>query len=147
MGSVRVGERNRVFAGAVIGADPQDISYRGTDTRVEIGDDNVIREGVTINRASEKEDGVTVVGSRNVLMAFCHVAHDCRIGDGVIVVNCVQLAGHVEVGDHAVLGGCAAVHQFVRIGKFAMLGGGSMVGKDVPSFCTCQGDQIGRAHV
>ena len=85
VGSVRIGERNRIFANCVIGGEPQDVSYRGTVTRVEIGDDNVIREGVTINRGSEKEEGLTALGSCNYLMANCHVAHDCRVGDHVIM--------------------------------------------------------------
>lgn len=139
MGSVRMGRGNRVFAGAVIGADPQDISYRGTDTRVEIGDGNVIREGVTINRASEKEEGVTVVGSRNVLMAFCHVAHDCRLGDGVIIANGTLLGGHVRVRSHASLSGSVAVHHWATIGEYAFVAGLARVLHDVPPFMLCDG--------
>ncbi len=139
MGSVRLGRGNRVFAGAVIGADPQDISYRGTDTRVEIGDGNVIREGVTINRASEKEEGVTVVGSRNVLMAFCHVAHDCRLGDGVIIANGTLLGGHVRVRSHASLSGSVAVHHWATIGEYAFVAGLARVLHDVPPFMLCDG--------
>jgi UDP-N-acetylglucosamine acyltransferase len=139
MGSVRLGRGNRVFAGAVIGADPQDISYRGTDTRVEIGDGNVIREGVTINRASEKEEGVTVVGSRNVLMAFCHVAHDCRLGDGVIIANGTLLGGHVRVRSHASLSGSVAVHHWATIGEYAFVAGLARVLHDVPPYMLCDG--------
>jgi UDP-N-acetylglucosamine acyltransferase len=139
MGSVRIGARNRIFPNAVIGADPQDVSYRGSDTRVEIGDDNIIREGVTINRASEKEDGVTVVGSRNFLMAFCHVAHDCRIGDGVIIANGTLLGGHVRVHSHASLSGCVAVHHWATIGGHAFVAGLSRVLHDVPPFMLCEG--------
>ena len=139
MGSVRLGRGNRVFAGAVIGADPQDISYRGTDTRVEIGDGNVIREGVTINRASEKEDGVTVVGNRNVLMAFCHVAHDCRLGDGVIIANGTLLGGHVRVRSHASLSGSVAVHHWATIGEYAFVAGLARVLHDVPPYMLCDG--------
>jgi len=139
MGSVRIGARNRIFPNAVIGADPQDVSYRGSDTRVEIGDDNVIREGVTINRASEKEDGVTVVGSRNFLMACCHVAHDCRIGDGVIIANGTLLGGHVRIHSHASLSGGVAVHHWATIGGYAFVAGLSRVLHDVPPYMLCEG--------
>ena len=139
MGTVRIGARNRFFPGAVIGADPQDISYRGSDTRVEIGDDNVIREGVTINRASEKEEGVTTVGSRNFLMAFCHVAHDCRVGDGVIIANGTLLGGHVRVHSHASLSGCVAVHHWATIGGWSFVAGLSRVLHDVPPYMLCEG--------
>jgi len=139
MGTVRIGARNRIFPNAVIGADPQDVSYRGSDTRVEIGDDNVIREGVTINRASEKEDGVTVVGSRNFLMACCHVAHDCRIGDGVIIANGTLLGGHVRLHSHASLSGSVAVHHWATIGSYAFVSGLSRVLHDVPPYMLCEG--------
>ena len=139
MGNVRIGARNRIFPNAVLGADPQDVSYRGSDTRVEIGDDNVIREGVTINRASEKEDGVTVVGSRNFLMACCHVAHDCRIGDGVIIANGTLLGGHVRIHSHASLSGGVAVHHWATIGGYAFVAGLSRVLHDVPPYMLCEG--------
>jgi UDP-N-acetylglucosamine acyltransferase len=139
MGTVRIGARNRIFPNAVIGADPQDVSYRGSDTCVEIGDDNVIREGVTINRASEKEDGVTVVGSRNFLMACCHVAHDCRIGDGVIIANGTLLGGHVRLHSHASLSGSVAVHHWATIGSYAFVSGLSRVLHDVPPYMLCEG--------
>lgn len=139
MGTVRIGARNRIFPNAVIGADPQDVSYRGSDTRVEIGDDNVIREGVTINRASEKEDGVTVVGNRNFLMACCHVAHDCRIGDGVIIANGTLLGGHVRLHSHASLSGSVAVHHWATIGSYAFVSGLSRVLHDVPPYMLCEG--------
>lgn len=139
MGSVRMGAGNRVFPGAVIGADPQDVSYRGTDTRVEIGDANVIREGVTINRASEKEEGVTIVGSRNFLMAYCHVAHDCRLGDDVIIANGTLLGGHVRVHSHASLSGGVAVHHWATIGGWSFVAGLSRVLHDVPPYMLCEG--------
>lgn len=135
-----MGQGNRLFPGCFVGGAPQDLKYAGEKTRLVMGDKNTVRECVTLNRGTNAS-GETVIGSGCLFMAYSHVAHDCRIGDGVIVVNSVQLAGHVEVGDYAVLGGCAAVHQFVRIGKHAMLGGGSMVGKDLPAFCVCQGDR------
>lgn len=135
-----MGKGNRLFPGCFVGGAPQDLKYEGEHALLVMGDKNTVREAVTLNRGT-KASGETRIGSGCLFMAYSHVAHDCRIGNGVIVVNCVQLAGHIEVGDYAVLGGCAAVHQFTRIGKFAMLGGGSMVGKDVPPFCTCQGDR------
>ena len=138
-GSVHIGERNRIFPNCVIGGDPQDVSYRGSDTRVEIGDDNVIREGVTINRASEKEEGVTVVGSRNFLMACCHVAHDCRIGDNVLIANGTLLGGHVRVHSRASLSGVVAVHHWATIGGWSFVAGLSRVLHDVPPFMLCEG--------
>ena len=138
-GDVRIGERNRIFANCVIGGEPQDVSYRGTDTRVEIGDDNVIREGVTINRASEKEDGLTTVGSANFLMAACHVAHDCRIGDHVIIANGTLLGGHVRVHSGASLSGMVAVHHWATIGGWSFVAGLSRVLHDVPPFMLCEG--------
>jgi UDP-N-acetylglucosamine acyltransferase len=138
-GSVSIGERNRILPNCVIGGEPQDVSYRGTDTRVEIGDDNLIREGVTINRASEKEDGVTSVGSHNFLMAACHVAHDCRIGDHVIIANGTLLGGHVRVHSRASLSGMVAVHHWATIGGWAFVAGLSRVLHDVPPFMLCEG--------
>jgi len=138
-GSVLIGERNRIFANCVIGGEPQDVSYRGSDTRVEIGDDNVIREGVTINRASEKEEGLTTIGSSNFLMAACHVAHDCRIGDHVIIANGTLLGGHVRVHSRASLSGVVAVHHWATIGGWSFLAGLSRVLHDVPPFMLCEG--------
>jgi len=138
-GTVVVGERNRIFANCVIGGEPQDVSYRGTDTRVEIGHDNVIREGVTINRASEKEEGVTSIGSGNFLMAACHVAHDCRIGDQVIIANGTLLGGHVRVHSRASLSGLVAVHHWATIGGWSFVAGLSRVLHDVPPFMLCEG--------
>ena len=105
MGRVTLGEHNHLFPGVVIGAEPQDVSYRGTDTRVVIGDRNIFREGVTVNRASEKEDGTTTIGNSNFLMACCHVAHDCKLGDYIIMANATLLGGHVHIYDHATLSG------------------------------------------
>jgi len=139
MGDVTIGERNRIFANCVIGGDPQDISYRGTNTRVEIGDDNVIREGVTINRGSEKEGGLTSVGSSNYLMACCHVAHDCRIGDHVVIANGTLLGGHVRVHSRASLSGVVAVHHWATIGGYSFVAGLSRVLHDVPPFMLAEG--------
>jgi len=139
MGAVTIGARNRIYPNCVIGGEPQDVSYRGTATRVEIGDDNVIREGVTINRASEKEDGVTSIGNANFLMACCHVAHDCRIGDHVIIANGTLLGGHVRVQSRASLSGAVAVHHWVTIGGWSFVAGLSRVLHDVPPFMLCEG--------
>jgi UDP-N-acetylglucosamine acyltransferase len=138
-GRVVIGEHNRIFPGAVIGAEPQDLSYRGSDTCVTIGDRNVIRECVTINRATEKEEGVTSIGDDNYLMAGCHVAHDCRIGDHVIIANATLLGGHVRIDDHATLSGAAAVHHFVTIGRYSFIAGMSRVVQDVPPYILSEG--------
>ena len=132
MGQVTIGCHNHIYPGAVIGGEPQDASYQGSDTQVIIGDHNLIREGVTINRASEKEDGVTYIGSHNFLMANAHVAHDCCLGSHTVLANGVLLGGHVHVDDHATLSGAACVHHFVTIGSFAFIGGLSRVIHDVP---------------
>ena len=139
MGQVRIGERNRLFPGCVIGGDPQDISYRGAATRVEIGSGNTFREGVTVNRGSEKEDGVTAIGDDGLFMANCHVAHDCRLGDRVILANGVLLGGHVRVQSHASLSGAVAVHHWATIGGWAFVAGVSRVLHDVPPFMLAEG--------
>ncbi|MDE2490191.1 MAG: acyl-ACP--UDP-N-acetylglucosamine O-acyltransferase [Elusimicrobia bacterium] len=136
-----LGADNLLHPGCYVGTAPQDLKYAGEPTRLEMGDKNVVRECVTMNRGTVHGGGVTRVGSGCLFMAYSHVAHDCRVGNGAILVNSVALAGHVQVGEFAVLGGLAAVHQYVRIGRYAMLGGGSMVGQDVLPFATCQGDR------
>jgi UDP-N-acetylglucosamine acyltransferase len=133
-----LGSGNRVYEGAVLGGEPQDVSFRGQETRLVIGDRNVIREGATIHR-STKEGGATVVGSECFLMAYTHVAHDNRIADGVILANNVMLAGHVELGDRAFLGGGAGVHQFCRVGRLAMVGGNAKVVQDCLPFVITDG--------
>ena len=139
IGEVAIGSGNTIHAFAVIGGEPQDVSYRGTATRVVIGDRNVIRENVTINRATEKEEGETVVGSDCYLMAACHVAHDCRIGNGVILANGVLLGGHVRIHDRASLSGAVAVHHWATIGGWAFVAGLSRVLHDIPPFMLCEG--------
>ena len=139
MGNVTLGEENHIFPNVVIGGEPQDISYRGTDTKVVIGDHNIIREGVTINRGSEKEDGVTRVGSYNFLMASCHVAHDCKLGDHIIMANGVLLGGHVHVQDHASMSGGVAVHHFASVGSYSFISGLARVLHDVPPFMLVEG--------
>ncbi len=139
MGHVSIGRNNRIYPNVVIGGEPQDISYAGTDTRVVVGDGNIIREGVTINRGSEKEQGLTSVGSHNFMMACCHVAHDCRVGDHIIMANGALLGGHVHVHDHASLSGGTAVHHYSTIGSFSFVGGLSRVLHDVPPFMLVEG--------
>ncbi len=139
MGHVRLGKDNLLYPNCVIGGDPQDISYQGTDTVVEIGDSNVIREGVTVNRASEKEDGVTRLGSNNFLMAGVHIAHDCKLGDRIIIANGTMLGGHVHVHDRASISGGVAVHHYTTIGSYSFTGGLSRVLHDVPPFMLCEG--------
>ena len=136
-----LGADNILHPGCYVGTAPQDLKYAGEKTRLAMGDKNVVRECVTINRGTSQGGGVTRIGSGCLFMAYSHVAHDCMIGNGVILVNSVALAGHVHVGDYAVLGGICAVHQYVRIGRFAMLGGGSMNGQDILPFATTQGDR------
>jgi UDP-N-acetylglucosamine acyltransferase len=139
MGHVTLGRHNHIFPGAVIGGHPQDYSYRGTETRVIVGDHNIIREGVTINRATEKEDGITSVGDHNFFMACSHVAHDCRLGSHIVLANAVLLGGHVRVHDHASLSGAAAVHHYTTIGSYSFTAGLSRVLHDVPPFMLCEG--------
>ena len=136
-----LGADNVLHPGCYVGTPPQDLKYAGEKTRLVMGDKNTVRECVTINRGTAQGGGVTKIGSNCLFMACSHVAHDCHVGNGVIVVNAVLLAGHVHIADGAVLGGSAAIHQYVRIGRFAMLGGGSMNGQDVLPFTTTQGDR------
>ena len=136
-----LGADNVLHPGCYVGTPPQDLKYAGEKTRLVMGDKNVVRECVTMNRGTAQGGGVTTIGSNCLFMACSHIAHDCRVGDGVIVVNAVLLAGHVHVGDFAVLGGACAIHQFTRIGRLAMLGGGSMNGQDVLPFANTQGDR------
>jgi UDP-N-acetylglucosamine acyltransferase len=139
MGRVTIGEHNHLFPGVVIGGHPQDVSYRGSDTQVIIGDHNVLRESVTVNRATEKEDGVTIIGSHNFLMAGSHVAHDCRLGDHIIIANATLLGGHVRMHDHASLSGGVAVHHYATIGSYSFVAGISRVLHDVPPYMLCEG--------
>ncbi len=133
MSGVRIGKNCKIYPGAVIGAAPQDLKYRGEYTTVEIGDNTTIRECATINRGTTAR-GRTVVGKNCLIMAYVHVAHDCIVGNNVILVNSTQLAGEVTIEDWAILGGTTAVHQFVKIGKHCMISGGSLVRKDVPPY-------------
>ena len=140
-GRTEIGERNRIYPFSTLGMPPQDIAYRGEDTRLVIGSDNVIREYVTINRATTKEEWETVIGNHNYIMAYAHIAHDCYLSDWVIMSNVATLAGHITVGEHAILGGFVAAHQFVRIGAYAFLGAKSGIDKDVPPFMMTSGSR------
>lgn len=138
VGPLTMGCGNVVYTGAVIGERPQHIKYNDEPTRVEIGDNNIIREHVTIHRGTS-HSWATVIGSHNYLMAHCHVAHDCRIGNRAILANGALLAGHCIVEDNAFLSGNCAVHQFARVGRLALLSGCSIAAKDVPPFALQQG--------
>src|SRR5215472_11045338 len=135
----RVGRRNRIFQFASVGDIPQDRKYGGEPTATSIGDDNVIREYVSIHAGTAQDRGTTTIGDRNLLLAYSHIAHDCVIGDDTTFSNNAQLAGHVVIGDYAVLGGFVGVHQFCRIGAHAMVAAGSIVLQDVPPFVTAAG--------
>lgn len=144
-GRTRIGARTRVFPFASLGHAPQDLKYRGEPTALEIGEDCLIREGVTINCGTAGGGGVTRVGARSVFLAQSHVAHDCQVGDEVIFSNNVMLAGHCRVGDRAILGGGAAVHQFVRIGTLAFIGGLAGVEHDVIPYGIALGNRANLA--
>jgi UDP-N-acetylglucosamine acyltransferase len=138
-GSTTIGADNKIYQFASIGEAPQDKKYAGEDTRLEIGDRNVIREFTTLHRGTVQDAGVTLVGSDNLLMAYTHLAHDCRIGDNVILANAASLGGHVIIGDWAILGGFTIVHQFCRIGAHSFSAMGSVISKDVPPYVTVGG--------
>ena len=127
MGPCRIGRGNRIFQFASVGEEPQDKKYAGEPTTLEVGDENVIREYVTISRGTVTGLGKTVIGNGNLFMAYSHVAHDCIVGDHCVFANGASLAGHVEVGDHAILGGFSLVHQFTQIGTGAFCGMGSII--------------------
>lgn len=133
MEGARIGKNCKIFPGAVISAIPQDLKYDGEETIVKIGDNVTIREFVTVNRGT-KANMETIVGDNCLLMAYVHIAHDCTVGNNVILANGATLAGHIEIHDWAIIGGLAAVHQFVQVGKHAMISGGGMARKDVPPF-------------
>ena len=137
-GRTKIGKNNKVFPSAFIGLQPQDLKYRGASTEVIIGDNNTIRECVTINKATH-EGEKTIIGSHNLLMAYSHIGHNCELGNSIVLSNSVQVAGHVKVEDKAIIGGCLGIHQFVHIGYLAMIGGMTRVDRDVPPFCLAEG--------
>lgn len=129
-----LGEKNRIYHMASVGVDPQDLKYRGEECWTRIGAGNTIREFATIHRGTVTGHAETVMGDNNLLMAYSHVAHDCRVGNGNVFANSATLAGHVTVQDNVILGGLVAIHQFVTIGSYSMLGGGTLVGQDIPPY-------------
>jgi len=139
--NVKLGRKVRVGIGAVLGGDPQDLKFQGEETTVEIGEGTVIREYSTINRGTS-ESFKTTVGRNCFIMSYVHLAHDCHLGDGVILANGVQLAGHVRIEDRAIISGLSAVHQFVRIGRHSFIGGCSRVSKDIPPFLKAVGNPV-----
>ncbi|MBI5188653.1 MAG: acyl-ACP--UDP-N-acetylglucosamine O-acyltransferase [Nitrospirae bacterium] len=141
-GNTEIGENCTIYPFTSIGLPPQDLKYRGEKTGVKIGDNNIIREYITIHRASVGGDGVTTIGDKNFLMAYVHIAHDCKIGNSVTMANVATLGGHVVVEDYAVIGGLVAVHQFTRIGAYAMVGGFSGVGQDIPPYTIASGARV-----
>ncbi len=140
-GATRIGERCRIFPFCSVGAIPQDLKFKDDRTEVIIGNDNTFRECVTINRGTTGGGGRTVLGNNNFLMAYSHVAHDCQIGNQVIIANSASLAGHIHIEDCAILGGLVGVHQFVHIGSYAMIGGLTGVSKDVPPYMMAVGER------
>jgi len=145
-GPAKIGGHNRFFPFCAVGGEPQDLSYKGERTRLEMGSHNVVREFVTINRGTSKGGGVTTIGSHTLLMAYAHVGHDSVIGDHAMLVNGATLAGHVTVEEWAVVGALSAVHQFTRVGAHAYIGGGTIVTQDVLPFSKCSAPRDVRTY-
>lgn len=138
-GATEIGENCTIYPFSSIGLPPQDLKYRHENTRLVIGNNNILREYITIHRGSVGGDGITSVGDGNFLMAYVHIAHDCKIGSDIAMANAATLAGHVVVEDHAVIGGLTAIHQFTRVGSYAMVGGFSGVVQDIPPYTVASG--------
>jgi UDP-N-acetylglucosamine acyltransferase len=138
-GPTRIGRDNKIFQFASLGDAPQDKKYKGEPTRLEIGDRNVFREFVTVNRGTTHDKGVTTIGSDNLLMAYVHVAHDCRLGDKIVMSNCATLGGHVEIGDWVIMGGLSAVHQHTKVGAHCFIANNAAVTRDVPPYVMAVG--------
>lgn len=136
-----IGKGCTVYPFSSVGLPPQDVKYNGEKTKAVIGSNNIIREYITIHRASVGGDGVTRIGDNNFLMAYVHIAHDCRIGSNIVMANATTLAGHVVVEDYAFIGGLVAVHQFTRIGAYSMIGGFSAIPQDIPPYTTAAGER------
>lgn len=139
IGNTTIGQNNRFWPGCVIGGDPQDVSWQESQTQIIIGDNNIFREGVTVNRGAEKEDHITRIGNHNMFMANSHVAHNCRIFNNVILVNGVLLGGHVHVHDGAIVSGNSVVHHFSTLGRLSFVSGGCRVPHDIPPFMLAAG--------
>ena len=138
----RLGANNRLFPYACVGGEPQDLKFHGEETWLVVGEGNTFREFCTIHRGTENGGGLTRIGAGGLYMAYVHVAHDCILGDGIIMSNAASLAGHVHIGDRAIIGGMSGVHQFARIGEFAFVGARSGVAQDVPPFCLASGERV-----
>jgi UDP-N-acetylglucosamine acyltransferase len=145
-GPTTIGERNRIVGHVSIGTDPQDLKYKGEHTELRIGNDNVIREFVTLNRGTVGGGGLTSIGSHNFFMAYSHVAHDSRVGDHTVFANNATLAGHVDVGDYATIGAFSAVHQFCHVGDHAFIGGGTIATQDVLPFVKTVGNRPAKTY-
>lgn len=145
-GPTRIGSHNRIFPHAAIGIEPQDVTYAGEPTRLEIGDHNLVREFVTINRGTVKGGGATRIGNHVYMMAYAHIGHDCQVGDHAMLVNGATLAGHVTVEEWATIGAMSAVHQFCRVGTHAYIGGGTMATQDVLPFSKTSAARENRAY-
>ena len=135
-----IGEECRISQFSSLGGAPQDLKFKGEKTRLIIGNHNTIREFVTINRATSADIGTTIIGDHNLLMAYCHVAHNCKLGNRIVMANAATLAGHIHVEDYAIIGGLTGVHQFTRIGAHCIIGGASAVTKDVPPYVMVAGN-------
>lgn len=146
MEGARIGKNCKIFPGAVISAIPQDLKFKGEDTLAIIGDNTTLRECVTVNRGTAAK-GKTVIGDNCLLMAYCHVAHDCVLGNNIIISNATQIAGEVEIDDFAIISGGVLLHQFSRVGSHVMVQGGSKVGKDIPPFVTAGREPLSYAGV
>lgn len=138
-GPTKIGKNNIFYQFSSIGEDCQDKKYQGERTELTIGDDNVFREGVTVHRGTVQDDSITIIGSRNLLMVNAHVAHDCVIGDDIILANNTAVAGHVHIDDFAIVGGAVGIHQFCKVGKHAFLGAGGIILRDVPPYVMVSG--------
>ena len=143
-GHTEIGQRCKLFPYSSIGSPPQHLQYQDEPTQVVIGNDNIFREYVTVNRATSFGGGVTRIGHHNFFMAYVHVAHDCELGDYIVMANAATLAGHIAIGSHAVIGGLVGIHQYVRVGEHAMVGGCSAVPQDVPPFMRASGSYPAR---
>ena len=137
-----IGKGCHIYQYASLGAPPQHLRYQGEETYVIIGDNNIIREYVTIHRGTPFGNGKTVLGDENFIMAYAHVAHDCILGNRVVMASYAALGGHVEIGDHAIIGGIVAIHQFVRIGTYAFVGGATALTRDIPPYVTASGMKV-----
>jgi UDP-N-acetylglucosamine acyltransferase len=138
-GPTRIGRDNKIFQFASLGDAPQDKKYKGEPTRLEIGDRNIFRESCTVNRGTTHDQGVTRIGSDNLFMAYSHVAHDCQVGDKVVLSNVATLGGHVEIGDWVIMGGLSAVHQFTKVGAHCFIANNAAVTRDVPPYVMAVG--------